>query len=133
MGRSRLITFDIKGDERGSLVAITNKTDIPFSIKRIFYVFGSERGVVRGQHANKKTKHILISVSGKCEVMVDDGKTIQDYNLDSPSKGLFIDSMTWKEMKNFSQDCVLLALASHEHDSAEYIKDYDEFKKTIRK
>ena len=131
MGSYQLINFDVRGDSKGSLIAITGAKEIPFSISRIFYIFGTGKDVVRGKHANKKTKHILIALSGSCEVVVDDGKKRETFQLDSPDKGLFIDNLVWKDMKKFTKDCVLLVLANTEYDQYEYLRDYNEFKQTI--
>ncbi len=124
----QLFEFQRKGDERGYLVAIEGKKDIPFDIKRIFYIYGSDDSVVRGKHANQKSEFILINVSGSCEISVDigDGEK-QIFSLDKSNCGVYLPNMVWKEMYNFSSDSVLLCLASEYYDVQEYVKDYDEF------
>jgi dTDP-4-dehydrorhamnose 3,5-epimerase-like enzyme len=118
--KTELINFDTKGDQNGSLVAISGNLEIPFAIQRVFYIYGSGETVSRGNHANKKTEHVLIPVAGECEIVVDDGKEQASYHMQSPCCGLYVGSMIWKEMKNFSKDCFLLVLASTKYDSTEY-------------
>lgn len=124
----KIIEFDELGDERGNLVVAEGESDlVPFLINRIFYIYGSDSQVVRGQHANKKTKFILINVSGTSKVKLDNGKETRIIELNKPKMGLFIDTMLWKDMYDFSLDSVLLVLASEHYDSEEYIRDYDNY------
>ncbi|MCR4866349.1 MAG: FdtA/QdtA family cupin domain-containing protein [Lachnospiraceae bacterium] len=124
----KIIEFDELGDERGNLVVAEGESDlVPFLINRIFYIYGSDSQVVRGQHANKKTKFILINVSGTSKVKLDNGKETRIIELNKPKMGLFIDTMLWKDMYDFSPDSVLLVLASEHYDSEEYIRDYDKY------
>lgn len=128
----KVIDFTQCGDERGKLVAIEGGVDIPFEIKRAFYIYGSAQDVVRGQHANRKTEFVLINVSGTSRVKLKDGKGREmDFCLDKPYVGLYIPAMVWKDMYNFSQDSVLLALASEHYDAEEYIRDYGVFANEI--
>lgn len=119
----KLINFDEFGDENGKLVAIENNKNIPFDIRRIFYIYGTKNGVVRGQHANRISRFILICLMGSCEVKVYDmkEKIEENFKLDSPTKGLYLDRMIWKDMYNFSEDCVLLVLSDSEYIKDEYI------------
>lgn len=122
------IEFNVKGDERGSLVAIEENREIPFVIKRIYYIFNTKEGVVRGQHAHKDLKQVVIAVKGSCKFLLDDGEErVEDIILDSPQKGLYIGDMIWREMYDFSEDCVLLVIANKYYDENDYIKDYREF------
>lgn len=123
--------FQELGDERGNLVVAEVKRNIPFDIKRIFYMYGSDNKVVRGQHANKNSEFVLINVKGSCTVKVDTGKEMTVINLDKPHKGLYLNKMVWKEMYNFSEDSVLIVLSNMVYDSEEYIRDYQEFKKMM--
>lgn len=124
----RMMEFSQKGDERGHLVIVEGAQDIPFEIKRIFYIYGSDKDIVRGQHANKKTEFVLINVSGTSKVRVCDGKGNETiYVLDRPHTGIYLPRMIWKDMYDFSEDSVLLCLASEHYDSEEYIRNYDEF------
>jgi len=128
-----LIDFKSYGDSRGLLTVFQKGTNLPFDLKRIFYSCRIPTDTRRGCHANRNSEFILISVAGSCTVLVDDGKTRQEFNLDSPTKGLYCGKMTWKEMYHFSPDNVLLVLASTEYDPDEYIKDYEQFKKEVVK
>lgn len=123
----RLLNFTEKGDERGKLVIVEGNQDVPFEIKRLFYIYGSDRDVVRGKHANRDAEFVLINISGASKVMVTDGKKKQIVELTKPRQGLYLPKLVWKEMYDFSPDSVLLCLASTHYDSNEYIRDYDDF------
>lgn len=123
------INFPIIGDDRGSLISIEpgfNK-NVPFEVKRIYYIFGTKSGVSRGFHAHKKLKQVAIAVSGSCQILLDDGIQQRIVDLDSPDFGLLIEGMTWREMHNFSEDCVLMVLASEAYDESDYIRNYQDF------
>ena len=129
----KIIDFVERGDERGNLVVIEGENrDIPFDIKRVFYIYGSDSTVVRGQHANRRTKFVLINVAGQSKVKVDNGFETQIISLDKPRMGLFLDTMVWKDMYDFSSDSILLVLCSEHYDGSEYIRDYDAYIKEIR-
>lgn len=115
------------GDHRGQLVAIEGQKDVPFDIKRIFYIYGTQPDVPRGQHSHYKTKQYLIAVNGSCKVTLDDGIQKVTYNLNQPNIGLLQDAFVWGTMHDFTPDCVLLVLASEHYDEADYIRDYDNF------
>lgn len=125
----RLLNFTEKGDDRGKLVVVEGNQDVPFEIKRLFYIYGSDRDVVRGKHANRDSEFVLINVSGTSKVMVTDGKEKQIIELKKPRQGVYLPKLVWKEMYDFSPDSVLLCLASTHYDGNEYIRDYDEFLK----
>lgn len=129
----KLVDFDILGgDERGSLVALEALSPkVPFEIKRVYYMFGVNSGITRGKHAHYKLKQVLICVSGSVDLVLDDGKSKEVVCLNSPSKGLYIDSFIWREMKNFSKDAVLLVLASDHYEVADYVRDYDKFLREV--
>lgn len=128
-----IISFDDLGDERGNLVVIEGDgMDIPFDIKRVFYIYGSDATVVRGQHANRETEFLLVNVGGKSKVKIDNGFETKIINLDKPGVGLYISTMVWKDMYDFSSDSILLVLASKHYDAKEYIRDYDEFLKEVK-
>lgn len=125
--------FPWHGDARGKLVVIEGEQDIPFAIRRIFYIYGSDRDVVRGQHANRNSSFVLVNVTGSCRVKVLDGLGgCRVYELDRPHVGLYLPPMVWKEMYDFSADSVLLCLASEHYDAEEYIRDYHEFERIVR-
>ena len=129
----RLLEFKKRGDERGHLVIVEGMQDIPFDIKRIFYIYGSDPNVVRGQHANRKTKFVLINVAGSSKIRVDDGLGNEAvFSLNRPHTGIYLSEMIWKDMYAFSEDSVLLVLASEHYDENEYIRNYDEFKKIVK-
>ncbi|MCR4748596.1 MAG: FdtA/QdtA family cupin domain-containing protein [Lachnospiraceae bacterium] len=128
----KIIEFDELGDERGNLVVAEGESElVPFAINRIFYIYGSDSQVVRGQHANIKTRFILINVSGTSKVKLDNGEETRIVELNKPKMGLYIDTMLWKDMYDFSPDSVLLVLASEHYDAQEYIRDYDEYLKIL--
>lgn len=120
-----LLNFREKGDKRGHLVVIENMKDIPFEIKRIFYIYGSDKDVYRGNHANRESEFVLINVMGSCRVRICDGEEETEVLLNIPHKGLYIPKMYWKEMYDFSHDAVLLVLCSTFYDENEYIRDKD--------
>lgn len=123
----KLIDFLSLGDERGDLVSLEGNKEIPFDIKRVYYLFGTEPCVSRGFHAHKDLQQVAICVKGSCTFILDDGNIREEVVLDSPFKGLYIDSMKWREMYDFSKDCVLIVLASSFYDEADYIRDYEDF------
>lgn len=127
MSLVKLISFESLGDHRGSLVALEQNKNIPFAIKRIYYIFDTKQGVVRGLHAHKALKQVAIALKGSCRFVLDDGITKEDIILDCPTKGILIDSCLWREMHDFSDDCVLMVLASEHYDESDYIRDYAVF------
>lgn len=127
----RLLDFKDLGDERGKLVVIEGAQDIPFEIKRVFYMYGSDSQVVRGQHANKDSEFILVNVAGKSKVRVTDGVGEHLVELNKPMQAIYIPKMIWKEMYDFSSESVLLVLANTHYDGKEYIRDYDEYLKVM--
>ena len=101
--------------------------DLPFDVKRVYYIFSTKEGVVRGFHAHKSLKQVAICVTGSCRFTLDDGKNKRDVILDSPTTGLIIEDIVWREMHDFSPDCVLMVLANKYYDESDYIRDYGEF------
>ncbi|WP_201543238.1 sugar 3,4-ketoisomerase [Psychrobacter sp. H7-1] len=126
------IDLPVLGDDRGSLVAIEASDTIPFEVQRVYYIFNTKSGVARGFHAHHQLQQLAVCVSGKCRMVLDDGQTKEEAWLDSPNKGLLIGDMIWREMHDFSDDCVLLVLASEHYDESDYIRDYDEFLKVVK-
>ena len=131
MSLIKFIDFPALGDERGSLVALEAEKTVPFPIKRVYYIFGTNAGVSRGFHAHKKLQQVALCITGQCRMILDDGRQRNEVWLDSPNKGLIIGDLVWREMHDFSEDCVLLVLASEHYDEADYIRDYDEFKNQV--
>lgn len=124
----RTFNFDIKGDERGSLIALEGNKNIPFEIKRVYYIFNTKEGVRRGYHAHKTLEQVLIATNGKCKILLDDGYERQTVELNQPNIGLYIGPRIWREMYDFSPGCVLMVLASDMYDESDYIRKYEEFK-----
>lgn len=122
-----ILHFDDLGDERGKLVVIEGGQQIPFEIKRVFYIYDSDNTVVRGQHANRESEFVLINVAGQSKVRITDGEEEIIVELNRPMMGVYIPKMIWKDMYDFSEDSVLLVLASTHYDGAEYIRDYEEY------
>ena len=121
----KILEFGDLGDERGKLVVVEGAQDIPFDIQRVFYIYGSDSEVVRGQHANRNSEFVLINVSGSSKVRVDNGFEEDIIELNRPRMGLYLPTMLWKDMYDFSADSVLLVLANTHYDGHEYIRDYD--------
>ena len=121
----------VRSDERGSLVALESGRDVPFAIERVYYSYGMTTGKERGFHAHQTLEQLAIAVAGSCTFLLDDGTRREDIRLASPDEGLLMGTMVWHEMRDFSPDCVLLMLASGPFDEAEYIRDYDEFRRCL--
>lgn len=130
--KCKVINFADLGDERGKLVVIEGSQDIPFDIKRVFYIYGSDKTVVRGEHANHESEFVLINVAGKSKVRITDGNEEIIVELNKPMMGVYIPKMIWKDMYDFSPDSVLLVLASTHYDGREYIRNYDQYLQTVR-
>ena len=127
-----MLDFPQRGDERGHLVIAEGEKDVPFEIKRVFYIYGSDAEVVRGQHANRESEFVLINVAGTSKVKVKDGEGNEAiFCLNRPHTGIYLPTMVWKDMYDFSPDSVLLVLASTHYDANEYIRNYDDFVKEI--
>lgn len=121
--------FQQHGDERGQLVALEEFKDIPFEIKRVYYMYDTKDGVHRGFHAHKTLEQIMICIHGSCKVLLDNGAEKKRVFLEKPYEGLYISNDIWREMYDFSEDAVLMVLASDYYDEKDYIRDYDEFLK----
>ena len=127
----KVLNFADVGDERGKLVGVEGNRDSPFDIKRVFYIYGSDSEVVRGQHANRESQFVLINVGGTSKVRINNGHSEAVVELNKPMMGLYIPTMVWKDMYEFSEDSILLVLASTHYDGKEYIRDYEEYKKEM--
>lgn len=123
------LKFNVKGDERGSLISLEGNKNVPFEIKRIYYIYGNTNCVTRGYHAHHNLKQIAIALNGSCRFILDNGRERKDVLLSSREEGLLIEGIIWREMTDFSKDCVLLVLASEHYDENDYIRNYDEFKR----
>lgn len=129
----RIIHFQSHGDMRGQLIALEHEKEIPFEIKRVYYMYNTGKNVRRGYHAHKKLEQILICVHGSCTIHIDDGKECKEIVLNTPEEGLYLANYMWREMYNFSEDAVLLVLASELYDESDYVRDYQEFVQMITK
>ena len=130
MMKTKIIELTSLGDERGGLVVLEQNKNIPFDIKRVYYLFGTKLGVSRGFHAHKSLEQVALCIKGSCSIILDDGFKRQNVVLNTASKGIYIKNNIWREMKNFSSDCVLCVFASELYNESDYIRCYDEFKKS---
>ena len=128
-----IVNFKTLGDDRGSLIALEENYNTPFAIKRVYYIFDTKEGVRRGFHAHIDLKQMAICVKGSCIFVLDDGTDKHEVLLDSPNQGVLIEGLIWREMYNFSPDCVLVVLASEHFDESDYIRDYDKFLQEVNK
>lgn len=119
--------FQPHGDERGQLVALEEFNDIPFRIKRVYYMYDTGQGVVRGHHAHKSLEQILVCIHGSCKIKLDNGYEKKVVPLEKPYEGLYVGAGMWREMYDFSPDAVLMVLASEIYKEEDYIRDYDAF------
>ena len=127
-----LADLAVKGDERGSLIALEALREVPFPIARAYFVYATKPGVDRGFHAHFATWQYAVAVAGSCTMVLDDGQTRSSVRLERPDLGLTIPPMVWHEMRDFSPDCVLLVLADTLYDEADYIRDYGRFLLKVR-
>lgn len=129
----KLYQFPPHGDDRGQLVAIEAMKDLPFEVKRVYYIYDTLPNVRRGFHAHRNLQQILVCVSGSCKIHLDDGFDTAEVTLDKPWEGLYISNDMWREMYDFTPGAVLLVLASEHYDEADYIRNYQDFIKLVRK
>ena len=120
-------------DVRGNLVAFEGGIDVPFEIKRVFYIFGVPKGHERGHHAHYKTKQYIVAIAGSCKLTLKDAVGEITYCIDKPNVGIFQNSMVWGFMHDFSSDCVLLVMANQQYDRMDYIEDYNVYERLLRK
>lgn len=120
-----------KGDSRGELVILEAQRDIPFEIKRLYFLKNLDFSQPRGFHAHKELKQVAICISGSCKMLLDNGIEKETIEMNSHSEGVLIDSMVWHEMFEFSEDCIFLVLASDYYFESDYIRDYESFKRKL--
>ena len=123
-----IINLQTLGDSRGGLVVAEAQRHIPFEIKRVYWIHGTQSGVERGFHAHKALRQVAVAVSGACEMVLDDGKDTASVTLEASDQGVVIEPGVWHYMKEFTPDCILLVFADNYYDEADYILDYEEFK-----
>lgn len=116
----------------GSISVAENFNHIPFAVKRVYYIYNLiNHNAIRGKHAHKELEQALFCINGSCAIGLDDGTLSQDVTLDTPNTGIYLGIELWHTMKNFSNNCILLVLASDFYKKEDYIRDYDEFIKYI--
>lgn len=124
--------FQPHGDNRGQLVAIEEFKDIPFKIRRVYYMYNTSQGIRRGFHAHKSLQQILICIHGSCKILLDSGKEKKVIPLENPYEGLYVSNNMWREMFDFSSDAVLMVVASELYDEEDYIRNYDDFLEYVK-
>lgn len=129
----KLIDLKVFGDERGSLVSLEGNQNIPFEIKRVYYIYDTKPGVDRGRHAHSYLEQVIVCLHGSCKFVLDDGEKKEIVELNRPDRALFIGKNIWREMKDFSYGTVLMVLANKHYDEKEYIRDYKTFLETVKK
>ncbi|MDF0729873.1 FdtA/QdtA family cupin domain-containing protein [Pseudomonas entomophila] len=127
MSLVKWIDFQVLGDARGSLVALERERNVPFEIRRVYFIYNTAEGVSRGYHAHRKLRQVAVCVAGSCTMVLDDGHKREEVVMDSPERGLLIEDLVWREMHHFSDNCVLMVLASEYYDEADYVRDYQKF------
>lgn len=123
------LEFPEHGDARGRLIPLeAGSGDVPFEVKRAYFIYDTTPGTVRGNHAHKSLRQVLICVSGACTIDCEmpDG-TKSSHRLDWPTKGLLVEGLVWHTMRDFSKDAVLLVLASEHYSESDYVRDYTAF------
>jgi len=125
------IDFAVKGDHYGSLVALEGNKEIPFEIKRVYYIYDTAPDAVRGKHAHIALEQVIICLAGSCDFILDNGVTKETIHLDKPNQGLYLRECIWREFTNFSPDCKIIVLASLPYDENDYIRNYDAFLERI--
>lgn len=128
----QLIKFQVHGDHTGSLVALEKGEDFPFDIRRVYYIWGTDKNAVRGKHAHRKLEQVIVCTSGSCDFILDDGRERKTIHLDNPTEGLHIKNNIWREFTNFSPNCVVMVLASEHYDESDYIRNYDDFLESVK-
>lgn len=128
----KLIEINQIGDRRGHITVVENHNEIPFDIKRIYYLYDVPSGEERGGHAHKELQQMIVAASGSFDVIVDDATNKKTFSLNRPNKGLYFPAGLWREINNFSSGAICLVLASHVYQEEDYIRDYKDYKKFIK-
>ncbi len=127
-----LLNFKVRGDHDGKLVALEKNEDFPFDIKRVYYIWDTAKHSIRGRHSHRKLEQVVVCVSGSCEFILDDGTKKRTITLDDPAQGLYLKHNIWREFTNFSDDCVVMVLASEHYNEDDYIRDYATYIEEIK-
>lgn len=130
-GKARLIEIPVLTDARGSISMAEANETLPFAPQRYFIVFGVPPGATRGEHAHRDCHQLLVCVRGSVSARTDDGRSSQEYALNTPALGLYVPPLVWGAQFDFTPDATLLVLASHKYDPGEYIRDYEEFRRIV--
>ena len=128
MTLKNIIKFNELGDDHGWLVALEAERNVPFPVRRVYYIYGTRPGVHRGRHAHHQLRQVLVCLNGACTILLDDGRQREEVRLTGNTEGLVLDPMIWHEMYDFSPGCVLIVLADAWYEEADYIRDYAAFK-----
>jgi dTDP-4-dehydrorhamnose 3,5-epimerase-like enzyme len=115
------------GDDRGGLIPFEKGMNVPFEVRRAFYIFNTRPGTARGSHANRNSQFLFVVISGSCKVKIDNGVEKSVAELNRPNQALWLDKMVWKEMYDFSYNAILLVLSNEKYDENEYIRDIDDY------
>ena len=126
--KAEIVQFPVHGDNRGCLIALEGGRDIPFEVRRVYYIYGTHSDMPRGFHAHRSLKQLLVAVSGSVTVTCEYGEKKEKFLLDTPSRGLLLEGLVWREMHDFSPDCVLMVFASEHYREEDYIRDYNVFR-----
>ena len=127
----KILNMQIHGDDRGKLISLEGNRNVPFDIKRVYWIFDTVPDQKRGMHAHKQLEQVIVAIDGACKFILDDGSTREEVLLNRPDIGLYIGKNMWREMTDFSYGCKLMVLASEYYNEDEYIRDYDEFLRSV--
>ena len=122
-----IITLDKNHRVKGNLTAINNFSELPFDVKRVYFLYDVPGGEARGGHAHKELQQLIVAASGSFDLIVDDGKVKRTFHLNRPYQGILMSSGLWRELNNFSSGSICLVLASHEYSEDDYIRQYSDF------
>ncbi len=127
----KIINFPKINDYRGNLSFIEENRQVPFKIKRVYYLYDVPSGATRGGHAHKALHQVVIALSGSFDVILDDGHHRRSFFLNRPHYGIYIPPKVWREIENFSSNSVALSLVSEVYDESDYVREYDDYKRLV--
>lgn len=130
---SRILGLPKIEDPRGNLTFIEEENQIPFEIKRVYWIYDVPGGQIRGGHAFKEQQELIVALSGSFDVVIKDGSTVQTFSLNRSYYGLYIPAGLWREMNNFSTNSLAMVLSSTEFSEDDYIRDYNDYLKHLKK